>query len=127
MTDLGLHHIGRHLIGLKRLNLLSSWRITDAGILSLVHSLTELEYLNLSSCKEVTNSGLTEITDKCKKLKLLDVTGCTAITERNVSNAMLLLQMYLCVIFSGCRKSYMYALNFFPSRIISEYCSGAKF
>ena len=66
MTDLGLHHIGRHLIGLKRLNLLSSWRITDAGILSLVHSLTELEYLNLSSCKEATNSGLTEITDKCK-------------------------------------------------------------
>ena len=64
ITDLGLHHIGRHLIGLKRLNLLSSWRITDAGILSLVHSPTELEYL--SSCKEATNSGLTEITDKCK-------------------------------------------------------------
>ena len=60
--------------------------------------------LNLSSCKEATNSRLTEITDKCKKLKLLDITGCTAITERNVSNATLLLQMYLCVISVGVEK-----------------------
>ena len=68
-------------------------------------------------------SGLTEITDKCKKMKLLNVTGCTAITERNVNDAKLLLP--LCDVQWPQEKVWV-ELNFFSSRIISEYCSEAK-
>ena len=82
-TDLALHHIGRGLTKLKRLNLSRCHQISNSGAETIADCLMELEWLHLGECKQLTDSGLRGF-HKLKKLRHLVVTetGCTLQLEQ---------------------------------------------